>query len=139
MSAGTPHSVDSGANQTGDSTVADVAAQKAILKELRGEWRSGNPRTELGKLRALAEFWDDGHRMSGNAFHRAFDPPTVLALIRRVEAAEAKVARIEALAHSWAEDDQKDPAYALWLLAALGTANAEANTTPAPTGPEEGR
>jgi hypothetical protein len=44
----------------------------------------------------------DGPRAQANAAHIAtFDPPTVLALLDRLEAAEAKVARVTALEPTW--------------------------------------
>ena len=51
-----------------------------------------------------------------------FDPPTVLALLDRLEAAEAKVARAQALAEEWddrAEMWDQDPYFARDLRAAL--------------------
>ena len=47
---------------------------------------------------------NNGDAEPGDAAHiAAFDPPTVLALLDRLEAAEAKVARVEELCE-WADD-----------------------------------
>ena len=43
----------------------------------------------------------DGWPQEAVDFLAEFDPPTVLAILDRVEAAESKVARVEALADEW--------------------------------------
>ncbi len=47
---------------------------------------------DVARMREVAEFWNDGTWITGNAFTSTFDPPAVLALLDRLDAAERKVA-----------------------------------------------
>jgi len=80
---------------------------------------------DVGRLRAVAEAaatitslaaviggdrWRlDGWPEEATAFIAEVDPPTVLALLDRVAELEAQVARVEALADSWARLDSGQP------------------------------
>lgn len=61
---------------------------------------------DLDHLRRVAEFSKSDAAGHPWLLCEAADPPTVLALIDRLEAAEAKLARVEALADDMFNDEQ---------------------------------